>query len=187
MKKQFASIFIASLLAFSVTAQTYFTRNGRVTFFSKAPVENIEASNNEVTGLLNAKTGEVVFAVLIKSFKFQKALMEEHFNENYMQSNTFPKANFKGTITDLSKVNFFKDGTYPVIVKGDITIHGVTKNIETPATIGISQGKINTNAKFNIKSKEYKIKIPKAVVNNIAETISVTIDCKYEPFKKGIK
>ena len=73
--------------------------NGKITFFSKAPLENIEAVNNEVTSILDTKKGEFAFVVLIKSFKFQKALMEEHFNENYMESNTFPKANFKGTIT----------------------------------------------------------------------------------------
>ena len=185
MKKQIAAIFIASLFTLSVAAQTYITRSGRITFFSKAPVENIEANNNEVTSILNTTNGEVAFIALIKSFKFQKALMEEHFNENYMESNTFPKANFKGTVTDLSKVNFSSDGTYNITVKGDLIIHGVTKNVEAPGTITVSQGKISANSKFNIKVKDYNIKIPTTVVNNIAETISVTVDCKYEPYKKG--
>ena len=166
-------------------AQTFLTRNGRVTFFSKAPIENIEANNNEVTGFLDTKKGEFVFVALIKSFKFQKALMEEHFNENYMESNTFPKANFKGTITDLKKINFSKDGIYPVIVKGDLTIHGVTKSVEAPATVNILKGSISANSKFSIKVKDYNIKIPAAVVNKIAETIDITVDCKYDPFKKG--
>lgn len=185
MKKQIAAIFITCLFALSASSQTYFTRSGRITFFSKAPVENIEATNNEATSFLDIKKGEVAFVALIKSFKFKKALMEEHFNENYMESNTFPKANFKGTITDLSKVNFNKDGTYPVTVKGDLTIHGITKNMETPASISIFQGKINAASKFNIKLKDYNIKIPATVVNNISEIVTVTIDCKYEPFKKG--
>jgi hypothetical protein len=185
MKKQFTALLIASLVIFGVSAQTYITRNGRVTFFSKAPIENIEANNNEVTSFLDTQKGEVAFVALIKSFKFQKALMEEHFNENYMESNTFPKANFKGTITDLSKVNFSADGTYPVTVKGDLTIHGVTKSIEAPATVTVSNGMISANSKFNIKVKDYNIKIPSTVVNNIAETIAITVDCKYEPFKKG--
>ncbi len=185
MKKKIAAILIASLFLFSATAQTYITRSGRITFFSRASVENIEANNNEVTSILNTTNGEVAFIVLIKSFKFQKALMEEHFNENYMESNTFPKANFKGTITDLSKVSFSNDGTYPVTVKGDITIHGVTKNIEAPGTVNISRGKINVSSKFNIKVKDYNIKIPATVVNNISETISITVDCKYDPYKKG--
>lgn len=185
MKKQITAIFIASLVALSASAQTWFTRNGRVTFFSKAPIENIEANNNEVTSFLDTQKGEIVFAALIKSFKFKKAQMEEHFNENYMESNTFPKANFKGTITDLSKVNFSNDGTYSVTVKGDLTIHGVTKNIEVPGTISVSQGNINANSKFSVKVKDYNIKIPSTVINNIAETIDITIDCKYDPYKKG--
>src|SRR5215210_4361858 len=98
MKKQI-TVIIAFLFAVGTSAQTYITRSGRVTFFSKAPVENIEANNNEVTSILDTKKGEFAFIALIKSFKFSKALMEEHFNENYMESNTFPKANFKGTIT----------------------------------------------------------------------------------------
>jgi len=185
MKKHIAAIFISSLLAIDASAQTYITRNGRITFFSKAPVENIEANNNEVISFLDIKKGEVAFVALIKSFKFKKALMEEHFNENYMESNTFPKAIFKGTITDLNKVNFSVDGTYPVTVKGDLTIHGITKNIEVPATVSVSQGKINAVSKFNIRVKDYNIKIPSTVINNIAEAISVTIDCKYDLFKKG--
>ena len=102
-----------------------------------------------------------------------------------MESNTFPKAIFKGTITDLNKVNFSVDGTYPVTVKGDLTIHGITKNIEVPATVSVSQGKINAVSKFNIRVKDYNIKIPSTVINNIAEAISVTVDCKYDLFKKG--
>ena len=185
MKKQITVILIATFITLSASAQTYITRNGRITFFSKAPVENIEANNNEVTSILDTKKGEVAFIALIKSFKFQKALMEEHFNENYMESNTFPKANFKGTVTDLSKVNFSNDGTYSVNVSGALTIHGVTKNIEVPATITISQGKISASSKFSVKVKDYNIKIPTTVVNNIAETITVTVDCKYDPLKKG--
>ena len=185
MKKLSGAIFIALLFSINASAQTYLTRTGRVTFFSKTPMENIEASNNEVTGILDTKKGEFAFVALIKSFKFQKALMEEHFNENYMESNTFPKANFKGAITDLGKVNFTKDGNYPVNVKGDLTIHGVTKNIEAPGTITVSQGKVKAKSNFNIKLKDYNIKVPAAVGNKIAETINITVDCKYEPFKKG--
>ncbi len=187
MKKPITVLLFALLLTITASGQTYLTRSGRISFFSSTPMEDIEAINNEVTGMLDAKKGEFAFNALIKSFKFKKALMEEHFNENYMESNTFPKANFKGTITDLSKVKFTKDGTYPVTVKGDLTIHGVTKNIQTPGSISISQGNINATSKFTIQLKDYNIKIPGAVVNKIAETISITVDCKHEPFKKGIK
>src|SRR5215213_2734853 len=157
MKKQITAICIATLFTLGVSAQTYITRSGRITFFSKAPVENIEANNNQVTSILDTKKGEFAFIALIKSFKFKKALMEEHFNENYMESNTFPKANFKGTITDLGKVNFSSNGTYQVTVKGDLTIHGVTKNVEVPGTITVSQGNISAGSKFSVNVKDYNI------------------------------
>ena len=176
---------VASLLVINASSQTYICRNGKITFFSKAGIENIEANNNEVTSFLDVKKGEVAFVALIKSFRFKKALMEEHFNENYLESNTFPKANFKGAITDLSKVSFSKDGSYPVTVKGDLTIHGVTKNIVVPSTVNVSQGKINAVSKFTIRVKDYNIKIPSTVINNISETIAISVDCKYEAYKKG--
>ena len=185
MKKIITAFIIVSLFSFTASAQTYLTRNGRISFFSKTPMEDIDANNNEVTSILDIKKGEFAFVALVKSFKFQKALMEEHFNENYMESNTFPKASFKGAITDLSKVNFLKDGNYPVTVKGDLTIHGVTRNVAAPGIITVSQGKINAKSNFNIKLKDYNIKVPVAVVNKIAESIAISVDCKYEPFKKG--
>lgn len=183
--KTLFTFLLFTLFTSAINAQTYLSRNGRITFFSKAPIENIEATNNDVTSILNIKKGEFAFIALIKSFKFQKALMQEHFNENYMESNTFPKANFKGAITDLGKVNFSKDGSYPVTVKGDLTIHGVTKNITAPGTISVSEGKISASSKFNIQLKDYNIKRPAAVINNVSETISITVDCKYDPYKKG--
>ncbi len=185
MKKQIIAICFTCFLLFNASAQVYITRNGRVTFFSKTPIENIDARNNGVTSILDSKKGEFAFVVLIKSFKFKKALMEENFNENYLESNLFPKAIFKGLITNLNNVNFSKDDIYPVTVRGNLTLHGVTKNIEAPGSINITQGVINANSTFNINLKDYKIKIPGVVVNNIAESINITVDCKYVPFKKG--
>lgn len=178
-------LLLVIVITINAKAQVNFTRNGKVTFYSKAPIENIEAINNEMSSFLNTKNGEMVFVVLIKSFKFKKALMEEHFNENYMESNTFPKANFKGNITDVSKVNFDKDGIYPVNVKGDLTIHGVTKTVEAPGTVSISQGNIQASSKFKVAIKDYNIKVPSTLVNNIAENVEITVDCKYEPYKKA--
>ena len=177
-------LLICFSLSFNAHAQKYLTRNGKVTFFSKATIENIDAINDEVTSIIDTKKGEVAFNVLIKSFKFKKALMEEHFNENYMESNTYPKASFKGNIVDISKVNFTKDGTYTLNVKGDLTMHGVTKNLEAPASIIIAGGRLSAISNFKIKLKDFNIKIPATVVNNIAELIAVSVECKYEAFKK---
>ena len=176
---------IVVVFTLNATAQIYLTRNGKITFFSQAPLENIEAVNNEVTSMLDTKKGELAFVVLIKSFKFKKAKMEEDFNEDYMESNSFPKANFKGNISDMTKIDFSKDGTYPATVTGDLSIHGITKKVEASGTITITQGVINASSKFSVKVKDYNIKIPSIVENKIAETVDVTVDCKYDPSKKS--
>ena len=174
--------FLMALLCIQLTyAQDLFiTRHGQVSFFGKTAFENVEAVNNESSSVLNAQTGEIGFAILIKGFHFEKALMEEHFNEDYMESNTLPKASFKGKISNPAAVNFARDGAYPVNVDGDMTIHGVTKKIAAAGTIIIKAGLPQVQAKFKIAPKDYNIKIPSLVVDKIAEYMNVTVDCKYE-------
>src|SRR5688572_32042482 len=111
----------------SLQAQNlFFTRNGHIDFYSSTPMDDIKADNNKVTSIINVTTGEVEFSILNNAFQFEKALMQEHFNENYMESSKFPKSIFKGKITNLDKINFKSDGTYQASVSGDLTIHGVT-------------------------------------------------------------
>src|SRR5437016_4448488 len=111
------------LLTVQIQAQVFYTKSGRINFYSKAPLEDIEASNKTADCVLNISTGSIMFSVLIKGFEFQKALMQEHFNENYMESNKFPRATFKGTIVNLSEIDLSKPGNYPVRVKGQLTMH----------------------------------------------------------------
>ena len=181
MKKILFILIAAVTLNSTVHAQNYLTKNGTITFFSKTSMENIEAINSQVLSVLNAKNGELAFSVIVKGFLFKKALMQEHFNENYMESDTYPKSTFKGAITDISKVNFTKDGTYPVSVKGDLTIHGVTKNTTTPGTVTIKAGKVSAAADFIVTLADYKISIPKVVENNISPTIKISVACDYMP------
>ncbi len=168
------AVFFSALLSQAV-AQKYYTKNGSISFFSKTSLENIKADNNQVLSVLNAQTGEVQFSVLIKSFHFEKALMEEHFNENYLESEKFPKATFKGSITDIGRVNFGTDGMYTVPVSGDMTMHGVTKKVVTTATITIKAGKVSATSKFFVKLADYNISIPSIVKDNIAESVEVTV------------
>ncbi len=165
---------------FNMAAQKIYTKNGSISFFSKAPIENISASNGQVVAIVNEGTGDVQFSVLIKGFHFKKSLMEEHFNENYMESNKFPKALFKGKITDLPKINFTTDGNYSVTVAGDLTIHGVTKPVTTPVTFSVKAGAVSANAKFNVKLSDYDISIPAIVKDNIAKTVEVTVSCEFD-------
>ncbi len=176
----FLSLFIAT--AYFVNAQVQMTKTGKISFYSRAKaMEKVEADNNEVSSILNTQTGEMVFAVLIKGFHFASALMEEHFNENYLESGKFPKATFKGKITNLAAVNFSKDGAYPVTVEGDMTLHGVTKKVTTQGSVTVKAGKVNSFSKFSVKLKDYNISIPSLVADKISEDIDVTVDCKYEP------
>ncbi len=156
--------------------QKYLTRTGQITFFSSTPLENIEARNNEVAAIVSQQ-GDIVFQAPIKSFKFQKELMQEHFNEEYMESDKYPKADFKGKIDNLSSVNFSKDGNYNVKVTGKLTIHGVTKDVSEPGTIIIKGNDITVNSKFSVATVDYNIKIPALMAGKIAKSIEVTVNC----------
>lgn len=164
-------------------AQKYFTRDGKISFFSEAPLEKIEAHNHKATSVLDAADGKMEFAVLIKAFQFEKALMQEHFNENYMESSKFPKATFKGSLVNAAAVNFAKDGAYEVEVQGDLTIHGVTQAVKVPGQFIVKDGKISANASFEVTVADYEIKIPAVVRDNIAKTVLVKVDLVYEPLK----
>ena len=179
--KKTTIIIIIALFNITASAQKYFTRSGRIVFFSKAPVENIEATNNEVSSILDTQKGDVVFIVLVKSFKFKKALMEEHFNENYMESATYPKAKFKGKIDNISSVNFSKDGVYNVNVTGQLEIHGVTKPITTQGTITVKGGSVSAKSNFSVLLADYGIVIPKLVADNISKSVDITVDVNYQP------
>lgn len=182
MKTQIlCAIFI--FLAFTLNAQKFMTKNGYIGFFSHTPMEDIKGDNNQVASILDASTGDIVFQVLMKSFKFEKALMEEHFNENYAESEKFPKASFKGKIVNLSDVSFSKDGTYKVNVEGELSIHGVTNKITTPGEIEIKGDQVSAYAQFAVIPEDYKIEIPGVVSEKIAKEITVTVDVKMPPME----
>jgi polyisoprenoid-binding protein YceI len=170
------TLLITTLTVFQVHAQKYLTKNGHINFYSETPIETIEADNRQVNAALDPLTGDFVFKVLMKSFQFEKALMQEHFNENYVESHKYPNSTFQGKITNLDQVDFNKSGTYDVMVEGDLTIHGVTQPVAEKGTFTVEEGKIKAFSKFNVKPEDYEIKIPKAVMNNIAEDIEVTVD-----------
>ncbi len=179
MKKLFlALVLLAGTLC--TRAQKFYTKNGNISFNSKTNIENIAASSNQVTAIIVPATGDIQFSVLVNTFHFEKALMEEHFNETYMESSKYPKASFKGKIDDISKVNFTKDGAYAVTVTGDMTMHNVTKKTTTPGTVTIKAGKISATAQFIVKLADYKIDVPKVVRNNISETVTIKVACSFD-------
>lgn len=183
MKKFLLLIGFTIVVMASQAQNIYITKTGQVAFYSKTPLENIDGTNNEVSSILNTSNGELVFTLLVKSFHFERALLEEHFNENYMESTKIPKSTFKGKITNPTAVNFAKDGNYNVTVDGDLTIHGVTQKVTAPGTITVKAGKITAVSTFKIKIKDYGIKIPTLVADKIAEVVEIKVNCVYEQKK----
>lgn len=175
---------LALFLAFGASAQDkYFTRDGFIKFYSSTPIEDIEAENHKVTAILDEAAGKLEFSALIKSFEFEKALMEEHFNENYMESNTFPKSTFKGEIVgfDASKAS---DKPMDVTVKGTLEMHGVAKEITEKGTVTKQDGKYILKSKMMVNPEDYKIEIPNTVREKIAKELEVTIDVTLAIFNK---
>jgi polyisoprenoid-binding protein YceI len=179
-------IVLAGFVLFVTAANAqdrYFTKTGQINFYSKSPLEDITAKNNTVTAVLDAKSGAMQFSVPMKGFEFEKKLMQEHFNENYVESDKYPKADFKGTVANNTAVNYAKDGTYNVTVKGKLTIHGVTKDVEAPGTIKVGSGKVDAASTFNIKLSDYNISIPSVVKDKVSNAIKINVDTSLEPFK----
>jgi len=160
----------------SLFAQKVMTRTGKVSFFSSTKIENIEAFNNEVAAAYDASKGDLLFQMAIKGFRFDKQLMQEHFNEDYMESDKFPKASFSGKVTDYSKVDLKKNGSYKVIANGTMTIHGVAKTVNIPGTIDVKDGVATFKSNFNVALADYNIKIPSIAEGKIARSIAVTVN-----------
>jgi polyisoprenoid-binding protein YceI len=179
MKKLLLSVCCLTIGATAVTAQKCMTRTGKISFDASAPksLEKIEAVNNEVATVVDEQKGDIVFQVLVKSFKFERALMQEHFNENYMESDKFPKADFKGSITNISEINFTKDGTYNVKVSGKLTVHGVTNEVTEPGTIVVEGNNATLKTKFTIKLKDYNIDVPSVVGDKIGKEAAISLEC----------
>lgn len=182
--KHIISAILLVVVTLQLSAQKFYTRDGKVTFSSDAPMEKIRAVNQKVSSVFDPKTGELEFAVLIKSFHFEKALMEEHFNENYLESGTFPKATFKGKITNIGDMNLALNGDYRAAVQGDLTIHGVTKPVQVDARLSVLNGLIHATSQFEVAVADYNIEIPKVVRENIAKLVQINVDINYKPLEQ---
>ena len=180
MKKLFFTILLFGPVCHRSIAQIYFTKNGNVSFYSKSLLQDIEADNNQVISVLDMKTGALQFSLLNNAFQFPKAKMQADFNESYMESDRYPRSTFKGSIINIQSVDLAKDGSYPVEVKGQLTIHGVTKTVAAQGILNTNKTTITANSTFNVMVKDYGIKIPSIVSQKIAEQIRITVNCKYE-------
>ncbi|TCC93335.1 YceI family protein [Pedobacter frigiditerrae] len=177
---------ILFLLAFScatsTNAQTFIGKNIKVNIFSSTPVEDIKAASSSGTAVLIAQKQELAIQVNIKSLEFDKKLMQEHFNENYMESDKYPVAKFKGIISP--KIDWTKDGEYNVTAKGTLSVHGVDQPRNIIGKITIKNGAVNLFSTFDVACAAHQIKIPSLVFTKIAEVIKVTIQGTLTPLNK---
>jgi YceI-like domain len=154
-------------------AQNFITKTGFIGFYSKTPFEDIQGENNQVYAVLDPATHRIAFAALLKGFIFPKELMQVHFNENYVESDKFPKATFSGICS--GDMELTKDGIYQVVIKGDLSLHGVTRALETTAQLEVKNGKILGSSTFKIKPEDFQITIPGVVREKIAKDINVKV------------
>jgi polyisoprenoid-binding protein YceI len=176
-------LFLISLCAFlsiSVHAQhIYSSKSATISFFASTPAEDVEATSTKASSVIDTKTRNLIFKVSNTTFQFPKKLMQEHFNENYMESDKYPASTFKGKIRD--DIDLAKDGTYQVMVDGSLDIHGVSKNYQTKTTLVVSKGTITAKTAFKVKVEDHQIKIPTLVFAKIAQIVDVQISAVYQP------
>ncbi len=175
-------ILLAWMSISQVGQETYVCKNAKVNIYSSAPIEDIEATANTGVSVYNSATGELAFSVPIRAFHFPKSLMEEHFNENYMESEKYPKASFKGKIQE--HIDVSKDGTYPVTVVGDFEVHGVKQNRTIKGNLKVVNGVVTMSSEFMVKCVDHHIEIPQIVFHHIAESIRVRVSATYMVYKK---
>ena len=187
MKKLMLSV-CALVLLINCHAQKVFTKTGTVYFSATSSMEKIEATTKKATGVIDLSNGNIEVQLLIKSFHFEKALMEEHFNENYLESGKYPDSKFAGNIKNFSSVNVKKDGTYPVKIQGKLTMHGVTKDVASDAELTVKGGTIILGkSSFSIKVADFNIAIPSPVKDKIAKEAKISIDLNLQPLAAKAK
>ncbi len=178
-------LIIAASLALSINttfAQLYKSvdKSVKVSFFSETPLENIDAKSNTSNSIINFATDSIIVKIPIKSFEFKNSLMGEHFNENYMESEKYPYAIFRGKID--TKVDITKNSNYKVKALGRATIHGVTNPCTLDGTITMKDGELILTSAMEVTLVDYKIEIPSLVKDKIAKVIKVKVDANYMPY-----
>ena len=161
-------------------AQRMIDQHVEVIFFSEAPLEDIKAVNKQAMAVLDRETGHVAVSMLIRGFQFDKSLMQEHFNDNYMESDKFPKATFTGEILNYDPDSLISSEAIKRIVAGELTIHGVTRPLNAAVTFNLINDEVHVKTTFDVRLSDHEIKIPTLVIKNIAEEVEVTAEFTFE-------
>ncbi len=165
----------------SFSQPIYATDSSLVSFFSVTPIENIEAFNSACTSLLNVTKREITFRIPIAGFQFEKSLMQEHFNESYMETEKFPYATFNGKLSDT--LDLTKDTIYNVTATGMMNIHGHDRAESLNGLMVCHEGRATLICDFAVALSDYGIKVPKVVFSNIAEVIEVKTYFEFMPYE----
>jgi hypothetical protein len=177
MKKLLLILGVLVLLTNTSFSQIYLCKNGNISFFQETSVEDIDARSTKLLSILNTENNMIAYKVDMESFIFEKSLMRDHFNENYVESNKYPTAVFRGVINE--KIDWSKDGVYNITSIGDMVMHGISKRITEKGTLTIKNGEINITNFFTIKFTDYGVKIPNLLSKQLAESVDITINCIY--------
>ena len=177
MKKNIAIIFTVFFAWSTAKAQILMTKNATISFHSHTFLENVDAVNNNVMAVIDGTKKNIAFSLLMKQFDFPKKLMQTHFNENYVESDKYPKATFSGAYAE--NADLAKDGTYPLNVNGKLTIHGVTKQIQIPATLTVKAGTISGTTTFKLNPTDFNIEIPFIVRDKIEKENTVKVNAEW--------
>lgn len=180
MNKVISLFFLFVFYGQQPTEEKIIARQGRVSFFSYTSVENIKAENNQVLSIIDLSTHDIAVSMLMNAFVFEKALMREHFNESYIESDIYPKATFEGKISDFDPS---QEGEQTRMVSGTFSMHGVSKELEIKTKIENIKGTYIVSGTFEAYVKDYSIKIPPLLAGNIAKTISVDFRFEYRPYE----
>ena len=177
-------IFVLCLITASIGVfgqGKFIAKNAYISFYSSTPMEDILGECNEAVTILDSENGEIAFQAIMTTFHFKRALMEEHFNENYMESSKFPKTKFKGTIEGFNK-DMLKAASATIKITGILNVHGVDKTITVPGTIGLENGKLVASSKFKVAPEDFGITIPSLVRDKIGKEMEITVKAIYQPF-----
>jgi hypothetical protein len=179
MKKAALTIVLTALVI-NLSGQKLSTRSGKVKFFSDAKIENIEAINKQVSSVMDLESGKFAFLVPIRGFVFEKALMQEHFNENYMESDQYPNATFKGRISNTEAINLKQTGEYQLKLEGKMKMHGVENPFSEEVTLTVKDEQVHLHSQFYLKASDYQIEIPAGKKDNINNRLEVTVNIDYD-------
>ena len=181
MNKIYILLLFGIVFTHNINAQQHIDKQGQISFFSYTSVENIEAKNNQVLSILDIDKKQIAVSMLMRAFIFRKDLMHEHFNESYIESDIYPKATFEGNLLDFDLSNT----SQTKIIKGTINIHGISKEINIKTTINKDNQTYNIKGEFNLVVKDFNIKIPPILANNIAKSVLVKLNFQYQPYEES--